>query len=151
MPTENRSSNTEQMVSALKFYPLDALSAYPEPVGTLGKLEHHDGAVWVHLNGKRSKLVGLQSLAFLIGNLQTIHAEVFGGQPAAQHLADGFSAGDMADQGAKAFRDGQRALALPERRQWNGLGNAADNLKASGWNACLDEVRRLNEASISPE
>lgn len=64
---------------------------------------------------------------------------------------DGFSAGDMADQGAKAFRDGQRALALPERRQWNGLGNAADNLKASGWNACLDEVRRLNEASISPE
>ncbi|MNJ27634.1 hypothetical protein D3C77_221430 [compost metagenome] len=28
------------------------------------------------------------------------------GQPA----SDGFSAGDMADQGAKAFRDGQRAL-----------------------------------------
>ncbi|MCY1453694.1 hypothetical protein D9M71_707040 [compost metagenome] len=69
------------------------------------------------------------------------------GQPA----SDGFSAGDMADQGAKAFRDGQRALVLPKRRQWNGLGNAADNLKASGWNACLDEVRRLNETSISPE
>ncbi|RWU21264.1 hypothetical protein DM813_18930 [Pseudomonas alkylphenolica] len=88
MPTENRSINTEQMVSVPKFYPVDAQNAYPEPVGTLDKLEHHDGAVWVHLNGKRSKLVGLQSLAFLIGNLQTIQAEVFGDQPAAQHQGE---------------------------------------------------------------
>ncbi|MNJ63280.1 hypothetical protein D3C77_591730 [compost metagenome] len=56
---------------------------------------------------------------------------------------DGFSAGDMADQGAKAFRDGQRALVLPDRM--------GESTKGNGWNACLDEVRRLNEACITPE
>ncbi len=60
-----------------KFWPVDALNAYPETVGTLDRLELSSGAVWVHLNGKRAKLVGLQSLAFLIGNLQAIHDEVF--------------------------------------------------------------------------
>lgn len=60
-----------------KFWPIDALNAYPEPVGTLDRLELSGGAVWVLLNGKRAKLVGLQSLAFLIGNLQAIHDEVF--------------------------------------------------------------------------
>lgn len=60
-----------------KFWPIDALNAYPEPVGTLDRLELSGGAVWVHLNGKRAKLVGLQSLAFLIGNLQAIHDDVF--------------------------------------------------------------------------
>ncbi|WP_144938468.1 hypothetical protein [Pseudomonas alabamensis] len=34
-------------------------------------------------------------------------------------------------------------VALPARRPWNGLGNAADNLKASGWNACLDKIVEL--------
>lgn len=78
-----------------KFYPLDAQNAYPEPVGTLDRLEHSDGAVWVHLNGKRSKLVGLQSVAFLISNLQTVQAEVFGsawqhqGEPVAVLYANG--------------------------------------------------------------
>lgn len=82
MPTENRSRNEQKMVSAPKFYPIDAINAYPEPVGTNDRLEHHDGAVWVHLNGKRSKLVGMQSLVFLIGNLQAIHADVFGPEAA---------------------------------------------------------------------
>lgn len=78
-----------------KFYPLDAQNAYPEPVGTLDRLEHSDGAVWVHLNGKRSKLVGLQSVTFLISNLQTVQAEVFGsawqhqGEPVAVLYANG--------------------------------------------------------------
>lgn len=67
------------MSSEPKFYPIDPDNAYPEAVGTLDKLEHHDGALWVHLNGKRSKLVGLQSLAFLIGQLEQVRAEVFGG------------------------------------------------------------------------
>lgn len=62
-----------------KFYAIDPLDAYPEAVGTLDKIEHSDGALWVHLNGKRSKLVGLQSLAFLIGQLEQIRAQVFGG------------------------------------------------------------------------
>ncbi|MFA0940421.1 hypothetical protein ACDH53_23815 [Pseudomonas tremae] len=35
-------------------------------------------------------------------------------------------------------------VVLPARLQWNGLGNAANNLKASAWNACLDEVTKLN-------
>ncbi|MDZ5601700.1 hypothetical protein SJI00_02765 [Pseudomonas sp. RP23018S] len=34
-------------------------------------------------------------------------------------------------------------VALPARRQWNGLGNTADNLKASAWNACLDKIAEL--------
>ncbi|WP_273823069.1 hypothetical protein [Pseudomonas asplenii] len=88
-----------------KFWPIDAPNAYPEPVGTLDKLELSGGAVWVHLNGKRSKLVGLQSLAFLIGNLQAIHGEVFSSaEPSApkcstcQDQGEVYS-GKMADQG----------------------------------------------------
>ncbi len=120
MSTENRSSNTEQMVSVPR-----------DEVERLVKLLQYQAHPYPSPHA-----------AFWQGLLDA---------PAAQHQAGGYSAGDMADQGAKAFRDGQRALPLPERRQWNGLGNAADNLKASGWNACLDEVRRLNTASISPE
>ncbi|MNJ65015.1 hypothetical protein D3C77_610070 [compost metagenome] len=81
-------------------------------------------------------------------------AEVFLHPP----TSDGFSAGDMADQGAKAFRDGQRALVLPDREQYtkylSGVipNNAAEvNGYKNGWNACLDEVQRLNEAAIAPE
>ncbi|MFV3292359.1 MULTISPECIES: hypothetical protein [Pseudomonas] len=61
-----------------QYFPLDAPNAYPEPVGTLDKLEHSDGALWVHLNGKRSKLIGLQSLSFLISTLQAVQHQVFG-------------------------------------------------------------------------
>lgn len=70
-----------------KFYPIDPLDAYPEAVGTLDQIEHSDGALWVHLNGKRSKLVGMQSLAFLIGQLEQIRAQVFGvGTPVARYI-----------------------------------------------------------------
>ena len=36
-----------------------------------------------------------------------------------------------------------KPVVLPARREWNGLGNAADNLKAAGWNACLMAVEKL--------
>lgn len=68
-------------MSEAKFYPIDPLDAYPEPVGTADKLEHVDGAVFAHLNGKRAKLAGVQSLAFLIEQLQTIRANVFAAAP----------------------------------------------------------------------
>ena len=63
-----------------KFYAVDALNAYPEPVGTDDKLELNQemGAVYVHLNYKRAKLVGLQSLDFLIRNLELIRVEALG-------------------------------------------------------------------------
>ena len=66
------------------FYAIDPLDAYPEPVGTDDKIERSNGALWVHLNGKRSKLIGLQSLDFLINQLVQIKGEVFGNEPAAQ-------------------------------------------------------------------
>ena len=67
-----------------KFYAVDALNAYPEPVGTDDKLELNQemGAVYVHLNYKRTKLVGLQSLDFLIRNLELIRVEALGPRPA---------------------------------------------------------------------
>lgn len=104
-----------------KFYPLDAQNAYPEPVGTLDRLEHSDGAVWVHLNGKRSKLVGLQSLAFLISNLQTVQAEVFGS--AEQHQGE--------------------PVTLPMRRSWSGIASWRQQAEVKAWNACLDEIAKL--------
>lgn len=112
-----------------RFYPVDAPNAYPEPVGTLDKLEHHDGAVWVHLNGRRSKLVGLQSLAFLIGNLQEIHAEVFS-RPVEQHQGE--------------------PVELPERK---GAHLRYDTLMptfSKGWNACLDEIAKLGPLYTHP-
>lgn len=66
------------------FYAIDPLDAYPEPVGTDDKIERSNGALWVHLNGKRSKLIGLQSLDFLISQLVQIKGEIFGTKPAAQ-------------------------------------------------------------------
>ncbi|WP_442108736.1 hypothetical protein [Pseudomonas sp. NUPR-001] len=72
MPTENRSSNTEQMVSV----PRDEVE----------------------------RLVKL--LQYQAHPCPSPHAEFWQGlldAPAAQHQEDGFSAGDMADQGAKAF------------------------------------------------
>lgn len=66
------------MTQAPKFYPIDAPSAYPEAVGTDDRIELANGALYVHLNGKRAKLVGLQSLDFLIGQLSTIRNETFG-------------------------------------------------------------------------
>ena len=45
--------------------------------------------------------------------------------------------------GQPAQQGQDKPVALPARRQWNGLGNAADTLKASGWNACLDKIAEL--------
>lgn len=61
-----------------RFYAIDAIDAYPEPVGTDDRLElsMDQGAVFVHLNYKRTKLIGLQSLNFLIGQLEKIREEV---------------------------------------------------------------------------
>ncbi len=61
-----------------RFYAIDATSAYPEPVGTDDKLELNleAGAVYVHLNYKRTKLVGLQSLDFLISQLALIREDI---------------------------------------------------------------------------
>ena len=75
MPTENRSSNTEQMVSL----PLDLIEL-----------------ALAHLPSDSAAGFELRELLY-------------------RHppTSDGFSAGDMADQGAKAFRDGQQA-AIPE-------------------------------------
>ncbi len=61
-----------------RYYAIDAMNAYPEPVGTGDKLELNleAGAVYVHLNYKRTKLVGLQSLDFLISQLALIRSHV---------------------------------------------------------------------------
>ena len=37
-------------------------------------------------------------------------------------------------------------MALPERMTWDGLRATACNIRGEGWNACLDEVSRLNPA-----
>ncbi|MNJ30539.1 hypothetical protein D3C77_251390 [compost metagenome] len=89
---------------------------------------------WEQLGG-RGYCYGENLPAIIIGAWQELYTH--------PPTADGFSAGDMADQGAKAFREGQRALVLPDRM--------GESTKGNGWNACLDEIRRLNEACITPE
>lgn len=80
-----KAMTTNQTIDGVPvFYAIDPLDAYPEPVGTDDKIERSNGALWVHLNGKRSKLIGLQSLDFLINQLVQIKGEVFGTEPAAQ-------------------------------------------------------------------
>ncbi|MFL1477812.1 hypothetical protein [Pseudomonas grimontii] len=36
------------------------------------------------------------------------------------------------------------AVVLPKRKKWDGLRATACNLKGEAWNACLDELKRLN-------
>ena len=48
---------------------------------------------------------------------------------------------------AKPFYAEQPApvsVVLPERKTWDGLRATACNLKGEAWNACLDELKRLN-------
>lgn len=158
------------------FYAIDPLDAYPEPVGTDDKIERSNGALWVHLNGKRSKLIGLQSLDFLINQLVQIKGEVFGTEPAAQpqgepvaHLllgetfygTNGPEIGDFdiqydhkaCERLSKALPGQQVALyaeqpapvavVLPERREIGPNHPYLSDLDIE-WNACLDEVTRLN-------
>ena len=61
-----------------RFYAIDGPSAYPEDVGSDDRIEMASGALYVHLNGNRSKLIGLQSLDFLISQLESIRTETFG-------------------------------------------------------------------------
>jgi hypothetical protein len=67
-----------------KFYAIDGPSAYPADVGTDDRIEMANGALFVHLNGSRSKLIGLQSLDFLISQLEAIRAETFGAKIASE-------------------------------------------------------------------
>ncbi|MNJ45564.1 hypothetical protein D3C77_406640 [compost metagenome] len=96
----------------------------------------------------------LHEIAWAQGKLPRLGTKLYTSPP----TSDGFSAGDMADQGAKAFRDGQRALVLPDRELYTKylsgvIPNNAEEVNGykDGWNACLDEVRRLNEADIATE
>ncbi|MNJ45141.1 hypothetical protein D3C77_402250 [compost metagenome] len=167
MPTENRSSNTVQMVSV----PRELLESIANPRNgfALGDsreqlrdllaqpaAQHQGepvGCRWEQLGGN-GWCYGDKLPAFIIGSWQ----ELFTHPP----TSDGFSAGDMADQGAKAFRDGQRAIVLPERMndqdavqkllgRFGVYGRVPADVATDIYNAALDEVRRLNEASISPE
>jgi hypothetical protein len=93
-----------------KFYAVDALDAYPEPVGTDDKLELNQemGAVYVHLNYKRAKLVGLQSLDYLIKNLDLIRVEALGPRVAAPVVE---RQGDASPGFTEWFRDhGKEAM-----------------------------------------
>ncbi|HEP8838426.1 TPA: hypothetical protein VDU70_002226 [Pseudomonas aeruginosa] len=42
-----------------------------------------------------------------------------------------------------------RVVVVPERRQWGGLLPTAENLKTDGFNACLDELARINGMTVS--
>lgn len=64
------------MAPNTKFYPIDAPCAYPETVGTDDQIEVSDGSLYIHLNGRREKLIGVQSLDFLIEQLVAIGAEI---------------------------------------------------------------------------
>jgi len=69
-------TRTVLMTPNTRFYPIDALCAYPEAVGTDDQIEVSDGSLYVHLNGRRTKLIGVQSLDFLIEQLVAIGAEI---------------------------------------------------------------------------
>lgn len=64
------------MTPTTRFYPIDAPCAYPEAVGTDDQIEVSDGSLYIHLNGRRAKLIGIQSLDFLIEQLVAISAEI---------------------------------------------------------------------------
>ncbi|EIU1455994.1 hypothetical protein RZC90_006186 [Pseudomonas aeruginosa] len=54
---------------------------------------------------------------------------------------------DVVEQDLEALRAG--VVVVPERRQWGGLLPTAENLKTDGFNACLDELARLNGMTVS--
>ena len=71
-----------------QFFAIDAQDAYPEQVGTNDRIELANGALYVHLNGSRAKLIGLQSLDFLISQLEAIRTQAFGAKAAEQATED---------------------------------------------------------------
>lgn len=60
-------------------------------------------------------------------------------------IAHGFKPADHSEQSLDMVSEQHQGepVVLPARREWNGLGNAADNLKAAGWNACLMAVEKI--------
>jgi len=70
---------------------------------------------------------------------------VFPGQADKHELMIGWFANAM-----MAMHDHLKAqpsgVVLPERMTWDGLRATACNIRGEGWNACLDEVSRLNPA-----
>ncbi|MDD1976970.1 hypothetical protein [Pseudomonas tussilaginis] len=219
MPTENRSSNTEQMVSlpldlvelALAHLPSDSAAGFelrellaqpatqhqgePERDARDYAIEHagfladaadqvladykayslaqmleseggDDGggeledAVDAARDDLREGLANLRGMAYEFRKRRVRSDSSANAEPAP--TSNGFSAGDMADQGAKAFRDGQRALVLPKRMneqdavekllgRFGVYGRVPADIATDIYNAALDEVRSLNAAAISPE
>ncbi|MNJ32298.1 hypothetical protein D3C77_269600 [compost metagenome] len=119
MPTENRSSNTEQMVSVPRELlercdfgrnTATALAALPELRAILAKpaaqhqsepvfmVRSHGSCCWEESNGEGLDIALSMPDEYEVRKLY-LHPPT----------SDGFSAGDMADQGAKAFasRDGE--------------------------------------------
>ncbi len=98
MPTENRSSNTEQMVSPLR---VDLNATEPEDGKCCIKMDFDTlraGLLVTELGaGKYCIELGFNSPEDLHQALDELRALLD------QSPSDGFSAGDMADQGAKAF------------------------------------------------
>ncbi|WP_256658232.1 hypothetical protein [Pseudomonas sp. DG56-2] len=143
MPTENRSSNTEQMVSVprdeverlVKLLQYQA-HPYPSPHAEFWQglldapvAQHQSEPIIVEAvavtreddEGLRLEWLlegGIAALEFPGQVLLVAHGKVTDDKGSGEvylhpPTSDGFSAGDMADQGAKAFRDGQQA-AIPE-------------------------------------
>lgn len=128
MSTENRSSNTEQMVSvpASKLkkihrdldacqkviwlrggfdpaYCKDAQDSLKD-IDALAAQHQGEPVGWTYEDGKEYTACP--------DHAHDLRAEGIELTPVYRHppTSDGFSAGDMADQGAKAFRDGQRSI-----------------------------------------
>lgn len=114
MPTENRSSNTEQMVSV----PFKRELRYVVfKLSDIKKMPEEDNQAAFELIGQIEQMLTYNDIperaCVVIEEdwpeyehaWSMIEARVTG-----RPTSDGFSAGDIADQGAKAFRDGQRVL-----------------------------------------
>ncbi|WP_236054305.1 hypothetical protein [Pseudomonas arcuscaelestis] len=117
MPTENRSSNNEQVVS-VPFRREDRYIVIKRSdLERLPAAQRHNFSRSCRIVHEQMFAAGAPSRSFL-----TIESDWPEYEPVwsmietrvtGQPTSDGFSAGDMADQGAKAFRDGQQA-AIPE-------------------------------------
>lgn len=96
---------------------------------------------------------------FIAGYMAGLHDHKLG-QPKAEQVHEcqkcngrGSVPTRHAGEGETAYRDRCKlyaeqpapvAVVLPERKTWDGLRATACNLKGEAWNACLDEVTRLN-------
>ncbi|MEF9901156.1 MAG: hypothetical protein RR736_23940 [Pseudomonas sp.] len=114
MPTENRSTNNEQMVS-VPFRREDRYIVIKRSdLERLPAAQRHNFSRSCRIVHEQMFAAGAPSRSFL-----TIESDWPEYEPVwsmietrvtGQPTSDGFSAGDMADQGAKAFRDGQQPI-----------------------------------------